>query len=108
MLRRVLYRWCLRKGTLRHDPGAGLVAPLLDLEGSSFDDAGLDGLRAALEREAADEDFVAAASVPVQLLGGTKLIVPGAITLVDGRVYPLEVLAVGAQVALLSIGGDST
>lgn len=107
VLRRVLYRWCTRKRALRYDAGVGLVRPLLDLDGASFDQAGLDGLRAALEREAADEDFVASARVPVRLVGSGALLVPGEIALVDGHTYPLEVFASQAQVALRGIGGTA-
>ena len=104
VLRRVLTRWCTRKGALRHAPGVGIDTPLLDLDGCTFDAVELDGLRAALEREAEDEDFVAAARVPLSIRIDGALVVPGAITLVDGRTYPLEVLASSAQLALLALG----
>jgi hypothetical protein len=106
VLRRILYRWCSRKGSVRHAPGLGLVTPLLDLDGATLSPPQLDGLRAALIREALDEDFVERADVTLSLLAGA-LLVSAAIALVDGRTYPLEVLASAASAALLAIGGSA-
>lgn len=106
VLRRILYRWCSRRGAIRHAPGIGMETPLTDLEAAALSDQDLEGYRAALEREAMEEDFVSDAQVALTLVGG-RLFVSGRITLVDGRTYPLEVLASEANAALLAIGGNA-
>lgn len=106
VLRRILYRWCSLRGAVRHALGLGLDTPLTDLEAATLSDEDLDAYRAALEREAMDEDFVLDAAVPLSLVAG-RLLVIGQITLVDGRTYPLEVLASGASAALVAIGASA-
>jgi hypothetical protein len=107
VLRRVLYRWCSLRGTVRHAEDLGLITPLFDIEGATFSLAGLDGLKAALVREALAVDFVIGAGVTLTLTGSGKLVVSAAITLVDGRTYPLEVVASAASAALLALGGSA-
>jgi hypothetical protein len=106
VLRRILYRWCSRRGAIRHAAGIGLETPLTDLDAATLSDDDLAGLRTALEREAKDEDFVVDAAVTLALLAG-RLFVASKITLTDGQTYPLEVLASAASAALLAIGASA-
>lgn len=105
VLRRVLIRWCSTAGSVRHAPGLGLIRPLTQLSASTFSPEQLLDLEDALRREALEEDFVDDCSAPLSLVGA-RLWVPGAITLVDGKTYPLEVAAGAASLALLAIGAS--
>lgn len=106
VLRRILYRWCTRKGALRYAPSVGLDVPILDLDAATWSTDELDGYATALVREAKDEDFVSSdTSVTLRLGEGGVLIMRGAIKLVDGKTYALEVAAGAAGAALKSIGG---
>lgn len=105
VLRRILYRWCLRRGSLFYATDIGVVRPLLELEGVTFDADDVEAYAASLRREASEEDFVLNAAVTCSLSGAGIAGVAGAILLVDGKTYPLEVDVSGAQAALLAIGG---
>jgi hypothetical protein len=108
ILRRVLYRWCRPRGSVRGDATIGVETPLLDLEGTRLEVRQLQLLRARLLGQARDVDFVDGVSVAVDDLGGGALSIRGAIQLVDGRTYPLEVArAADAAIVLRSIGGAS-
>lgn len=101
ILRRVLYAWLLPTGVLIYsvDFGEGLIL----YEGMTLGPSQILGLRRRLEVAAEAEDFVAAASVDVQLVGGA-LQVAADVTLVDGRVYPLEVDLASSGAALRAQG----
>lgn len=107
VLRRILYRWCSAKGSIRHAPGVGLDVPLTDLDAATWSTTELDGYNAALVREAMDEDFVNTAVVTLALDAFGVFTVRGSITLVDGKTYQLEVAASAAGAALKTIGGSS-
>jgi hypothetical protein len=105
VLRRILYRWCSRKGSLRHAPSVGLDAPLTDLDAATWSTDERDGYGEALVREAKDEDFVDDATVTLRLDDAGTLTVRGSIRLIDGKTYALEVDAGAAGAALKTIGG---
>ena len=101
VLQAILYRWYLPAGVLPYDPtfGEGLCLLL----GATLSPRQILGLRGRLEAAARAEDFVASASVPVELVG-TSLAVPGAIKLVDGSIQPLELTLSSAGAALDALG----
>lgn len=107
VLRRILYRWCSAKGSIRHAPSVGVDVPLTDLDATTWSTDELDGYSAALVREAKDEDFVDDATAPLALDEFGTLTVRGLITLVDGKEYLLEVAAGAAGAALKTIGASS-
>lgn len=106
VLRRVLYRWCTPKGSLRYALDVGPVRALLDLDGATFSPSQLEGLRTSLYREAMEEDFVDSVSVALSLNDAGLLTVAAKVRLVDGRDYPLEVSASASGAALLALGGS--
>lgn len=105
ILRRILYRWITKRGTLPFDASVGIFTPITSLEATTWGPTDLAGYGASLEREAKEVDFVNDAVVAVSPTAGGKLSISGAITLVDGMTYPLEVTSDGAAFALNSIGG---
>lgn len=105
VLRRVLYRWCTTRGLLPWDVSVGLGTALQDMPGVVLSPADLLGLRQALRREAMQEDFVYDAQVTVTLDVAGALRIRAAITLVDGKTYPLEVSVSEAGAALVALGG---
>lgn len=105
ILRRILYRWCIPAGFLDFDRSVGLVVPLLDLEGYTFTPGDLAAKALAFQREAEEVDYVLRAPVTVTLTNG-RLDITARVTLVDGKTYPLEVLASQVSAALLALGGS--
>lgn len=71
------------------------------LENGDFTANDVASIRKALTDAAMSVDFVLTASVAVQLVNRT-LTATGAITLIDGRTYPLEVPIAGASAAILA------
>ncbi len=108
VLRRILYRWCTRRGTLAWGTGVGVNRPVHDLGGTVFSSRDLLGLQQALAREARDEDFVISATVAASVDDDGVLSIAGAITLVDGLTYSLEVSVSEAAAALEALGGTAT
>lgn len=106
ILRRILYAWLLPKGVLRQyvaDEGLPFGEGLALLEGATLSPRQILGLRRRLEVSAGEEDFVAAARVPLTFEAGV-LAVPGEIQLVNGLTYPLEVSLSSVGAALDTIG----
>lgn len=101
ILRRVLYAWLLPANGLVYDSTFG--ESILTIEGATLSPKQIRGLRGRLEAAARAEDYVSAASCPVALVSG-ELQLPGAITLVDGRTYALELLLSSAGAALDALG----
>jgi hypothetical protein len=105
ILRRILYRWCIPAGFLDFDRSVGLVVPLLDLEGYTFSTNDLAAKALAFQREAEGVDYVLNAPVEVTLTSAGRMDVSARVTLIDGKTYPLEVLASQVSAALLALGG---
>jgi hypothetical protein len=105
ILRRILYRWCIPAGFLDFDRSVGLAVPLLDLEGYTFSTNDLAAKALAFQREAEGVDYVLNAPVEVTLTSAGRMDVSARVTLVDGKTYPLEVLASQVSAALLALGG---
>lgn len=90
ILRRVLGAWI--------DEGK-----LLELEGRTLDDFQRVALRATYTKLAEDEDFVTSALVTISQ-SSDAITIRAAITLVDGRTYPLEVTTGAAAAAIAALG----
>ena len=104
VLRRVLYRWCTRRGTNKWAPDVGLEVPLLELEAATLAPDDVVFYQGSLEREAEDEDFVVSATAVLALDSSGRATISAGITLVDGNTYSLAVAVSGADAALLTLG----
>lgn len=101
ILRRCLYAALLPTGVLVYDGVFG--EGILTIEGATLSAKQIRGLQGRLEAAWRAEDYVLAASCPVALVSGT-LSLPGAVKLVDGRTYPLEMTLSSAGASLDALG----
>ena len=101
ILARCLYVALLPRGILLYDRNAGCGVSML--QGATLSQRQLRGLQGLIEGSWAAEDYVQSASCPVDLTSGT-LALAGAVTLVDGLTYSLELSLSSAGAALDALG----
>lgn len=95
ILRRILYQWVR-------------VGGLLELPGRTLDRGELALLRSKFAGLAEAEDYVSSAVVVLTLDETTTVMaIAGAIKLVDGRTYPLEVSTADADAAITALGSTT-
>ncbi len=107
ILRRILYLWCTPIGTLRHAPGLGVSAPIVNLPGMTFSPLGLQGLESSYAGQAKLVAFVDECSVSFTFLPSGNLLIASSVTLTDNKAYALELSVSAARTVLLALGSQT-
>jgi hypothetical protein len=103
VLARCLYAAMLPRGSLLYDPAFGCGVMLLP--GASLAPQQVSSLEGEILKAWLAEDYVQSSTTCTVSFAAGLLTITGAIALVDGNTYPLELLLSSAGAALDALGG---